>query len=218
MEISSLTSNQPLAGCVTMQYNNRSDPCLSVPNQAQSLLALSPVDSVKLVVLVNTDDMDDMANRDRTSMSKWEEKRKVLEEQALSHLFIRNIDYLIDNIQSSKENIQTALDQIANDMTKDINHTDLRSLNREKFAEALGLVSYKVTDNQILAPAPGKSTNENTTNTFPEKNTEERKNENTKHSFPEQNAKDLLDSFWFCGRPCGQLGVVEESETPKRNE
>ena len=52
-----------------------------MPNQAQSLLALSLVDSVKLVVLVNMDDMDDMANRDRTSLSKWEEKRKVLEER-----------------------------------------------------------------------------------------------------------------------------------------
>ena len=179
-----------------------------MPNQAQSLLALLPVDSVKLVVLVkiddlvNMDEMDDMANRDRTSMSKWEEKRKVLEEQAVSHLFIRNIDYLIDNIQSSKENIQTALDQIANNMNKDSNHTNLRSLNREKFAEALGLVSsYKVTYNQILSPSHGKSTNENTKNTFPEKNRE-----------------DLLDPFWFCGRPCGQLGVVEERETPKRNE
>ena len=145
--------------------------------------------------------MDDMANRDRTSLSKWEEKRKVLEEQALSHLFIRNIDYLIDNIQSSKENIQTALDHIANNMNKDSNHTDLRSLNREKFAEALGLVLYKETDNKILLPARGKSTNENTKSTFPGKN-----------------AEDLLDPFWFCGRPCGQLGVVEESETPKRNE
>ena len=67
-----------------------------MPNQAQSLLALSPVDSVKLAVLVK---MDDMAN----SLSKWEEKRKVLEKQVVSHLFIRNIDYLIDNIQSSKE-------------------------------------------------------------------------------------------------------------------
>ena len=113
-----------------MQYNNCSDPCPSMPNQAQSLLALSPVDSVKLVVLgkmddlVNMDEMDDMANRDRTRLSKREEKRKVLEEQAVSHLFIRNIDYLIDNIQSSKENIQTALDQIANNMSKDSNHTD----------------------------------------------------------------------------------------------
>ena len=176
--------------------------------QPSSLLALLPVDSVKLVVLVkmddlvNMDEMDDMANRDRTSLSKWEEKRKVLEEQAVSHLFIRNIDYLIDNIQSSKENIQTALDQIANSMTKDSNHTDLRSLNREKFAETLGLVSfYKVTDNQILSPAHGKSTNENTKNTFPGKN-----------------AEDLLDPFGFCGRPWGQSGVAEESETPKRNE
>ena len=105
---------------------------------------------VKIDDLVNMDDMDDMANRDRTSMSKWKEKRKVLEEQAVSHLFIRNIDYLIDNIQSSKENIQTALDQIANSMTKDSNHTDLRSLNREKFAETLGLVSYKVVVNDTV--------------------------------------------------------------------
>ena len=170
-----------------------------MPNQAQSLLVLSPVDSVKMDDLVNMDDTDETAIMDRTSL--YEEKRKVLEEQAVSHLFIRNIDYLIDNIQSSKENIQTALDQIANSMTKDSNHTDLRSLNREKFAEALGLVSYKVTDNQILSPAHGKSTNENTKNTFPGKN-----------------AEDLLDPFGFCGRPCGQSGVAEESETPKRNE
>ena len=197
------------------------------------------VDFVKLVVLVkmhdidgmddmdgvdnmddvdSIDDMDEMVNRDRSRVSKCKEKRKVLEEQALSHLFIRNIDYLIDNIQSSKENIQTALDQIANNMNKDSNHTDLRSLNREKFAEALGLALYKETDNKILSPTRGKSTNENTRNTFPEKNTEERTNENTKHSFPEQNAEDLLDPFWFCGLPCGQLGVVEKSETPKRNE
>ena len=201
-----------------MQYNNWSEPCPSMPNQAQSLLALSPVDSVLLLALVKMDDMDNMANRDRSSLSKWEEKRKVLEEQAVSHLFIRNIDYLIDNIQASKENIQTALDQIASNMTKDSNHTDLRSLNREKFAEALGLVSYKETDNQILSPARGKSTNENTKNTFPEKNAEERTNENTKNTYPEKNTEDLLDPFWFCGRPCGPLGVVEESETPKRNE
>ena len=202
-------------------------------------MAFSLVDFVKLIVLVkmadmdgmddmdgvdnmddvdSIDDMDEMVNRDRSRVSKCKEKRKVLEEQALSHLFIRNIDYLIDNIQSSKENIQTALDQIANNMTKDINHTDLRSLNREQFAEALELVLYKETDNKILSPTRGKSTNENTKNTFPEKNAEERTNENTKSTFPGKNAEDLLDPFWFCGRPCGQLGVVEKSETPKRNE
>ena len=97
-------------------------------------------------------------------------------------------------------------------MNKDSNHTDLRSLNREKFAETLGLVSYKLTDNKILSPAAqGKSTNENTRNTFPEKNAEERTNENTKSTFPGKNAEDLLDPFWFCGLPCGQLGVVEKS-------
>ena len=199
-------------------------------------MAFSMVDLVKLVVLVkmhdidgmddmdgvdNMDDVDKMVNRDDMAnrVSKCKEKRKVLEEQALSHLFIRNIDYLIDNIQSSKENIQTALDQIANNMNKDRNHTDLRSLNREKFAETLGLVSYKLTDNKILSPAAqGKGTNETTRKTFPEKNAEERTNENTKNAFPEQNAEDLLDPFWFCGRPCGQLGAVEESKTPKRNE
>ena len=186
-------------------------------------MAFSLVDFVKLIVLVkmadmdgmddmdgvdnmddvdSIDDMDEMVNRYRSRVSKCKEKRKVLEEQALSHLFIRNIDYLIDNIQSSKENIQTVLDQIANSMNKDSNYTDLRSLNSKKFAKALGLVySYKVTDNQILSPADGKSTNENTKNTFPVKNTE-----------------DLSDPFWFCGRPCGQLDAVKESETPKRNE
>ena len=115
-----------------------------------------------------------------------------LEQQVISHLFIRNIDFLEMNIQSSKLNIQTVLDLIANAKNHQSDETDLRGLEREGLAKVLGLKMI-----------PSKRT--------------ETKIESKEVGAMEEEAVDILDPFWFCGRPSAQL-LAEKSESTARCE
>ena len=115
-----------------------------------------------------------------------------LEQQVISHLFIRNIDFLEMNIQSSKLNIQTVLDLIANAKNHQSDETDLRGLEREGLAKVLGL--------KVI---PSKRT--------------ETKIESKEVGAMEEEAVDILDPFWFCGRPSAQL-LAEKSESTSRCE
>ena len=115
-----------------------------------------------------------------------------LEQQVISHLFIRNIDFLEMNIQSSKLNIQTVLDLIANAKNHQSDETDLRGLEREGLAKVLGLKMI-----------PSKRT--------------ETKIESKEVGAMEEEAFYILDPFWFCGRPSAQL-LAEKSESTSRCE
>ena len=116
---------------------------------------------------------------------------KDLEDQAISHLFMRNIDYQDMSIQSSKWNIQTVLDLIANAKNGQNCDIDLRNLGRVDLAKILGLkvISSKSTKTKIAEKEGTKEADGN------------KLVENTSGV----EAKDVFDPFWFCGLPSSQL-------------
>ena len=115
---------------------------------------------------------------------------KDLEKQAISHLFMRNIDYQDMNIQCSRWSIQTVLDVIANSMNDQNCYIDLRSLGREDLGKTLGLktISSKSKKTEIAEKDGTK--------------------EEVIEKTSEMEAKDDFDPFWFSDLPSSQLSAL----------